>query len=263
MPLTNAAIVTHSPILIPEIGKLNQQILQKTVDSYNELARELQGNDIETIVIISPHGLIQSDRFTINVGPELQIDLSSFGFLGATKKFFSDLNFIDELKKTEGAEIQLISDPKVDYGASVPLYLLTTAMPDVKVVAINYAEELNLEEHLSLGKRLNQVIKNSSKRIAVIASGDLSHKLKKNSPAGYSPKGAKFDNKLIEFLNEPQTATANILNMDSKLIRDASQCGLKSIVVLLGTIDDRKYESEVMSYQTDLGVGYLMMNFKL
>lgn len=263
MPLLNAAIVTHSPILIPEIGKLNQQILQKTADSYAELARELQGNDIETMVIISPHGLIQSDKFTINIGPELQIDLSSFGFLGANKKFSSDLNFIESLKNTEGTEIQLISDSKLDYGASVPLHLLTSAMPDVKIVVINYAENLSLEEHLALGKRLNQVINNSAKRIAVIASGDLSHKLKKNSPTGYSPKGAKFDSKLIEFLNEPKTATGNILNIDSKLIQDASQCGLKSIVILLGALEDKNYESEVMSYQTDFGIGYLMMNFKL
>lgn len=263
MPLLNAAIVTHSPILIPEIGKLNQQLLQKTVDAYDKLAHELQGNDIETIVIISPHGLIQNDNFTINIGPELQIDLSSFGFLGTGRKFFSDLEFIDELKNTAGQEIQLISDPKVDYGASIPLYLLTAAMPDVKVVVINYAGELDLAEHLKLGQRLNQVITKSAKRIALIASGDLSHKLKKNSPTGYSPKGAKFDSKLIEFLNEPLTATKNILNLDTKLIKDASECGLKSITTLLGTLENYHYEPEVMSYQTDLGIGYLMMNFKL
>lgn len=263
MPLLNAAIVTHSPILIPEIGKLNQQILNKTVDAYTELARELQGNDIETIVIISPHGQIQANCFTINVGPELNIDLSSFGFLGTRKKFISDLNFIDELKNIEGAEIQLTSSPQLDYGASVPLYLLTEAMPDVKVVSISYAGELSLEDHIALGNRISQVINNSAKRIAVIASGDLSHKLKKNSPTGYSPKGAKFDNKLIEFLNDSKTAKENILNMDAKLIKDASECGLKSIMVLLGVLADKTYEPEVMAYQTDFGIGYLTMNFKL
>lgn len=263
MPLLNAAIVTHSPILIPEIGKLNQQILNKTVEAYAELARELQGNDIETIVIISPHGQIQANCFTINVGPELNIDLSSFGFLGTRKKFISDLGFIDELKNTEGAEIQLTSSPKLDYGASVPLYLLTEAMPDVKIVSINYAGELSLEDHIAFGHRINQAINNSPKRIAVIASGDLSHKLKKNSPTGYSPKGAKFDNKLIEFLNDPKTVKENILNMDAKLIKDVSECGLKSIVVLLGVLDDKTYEPEVMAYQTDFGIGYLTMNFKL
>jgi Uncharacterized conserved protein len=263
MPLLNAAIVTHSPILIPEIGKLNQQILSKTVEAYAELARELQGNDIETIVIISPHGQIQDNCFTINVGPELNIDLSSFGFLGTRKKFLSDLSFTHELKNTEGVEIQLTSSPKLDYGASVPLYLLTEAMPDVKIVSINYAGELSLEDHIAFGHRINQVINNCAKRIAVIASGDLSHKLKKNSPTGYSPKGAKFDNKLIEFLNDPKTAKANILNMDAKLIKDAGECGLKSIMVLLGVLDDKTYEPEVMAYQTDFGIGYLTMNFKL
>jgi len=263
MPLLNAAIVSHSPILIPEIGKLNQQILQKTVDSYQKLADELQGNDIETIVIISPHGQIQANCFTINIGPELNIDLSSFGFLGTTRKFISDLNFIDELKNTSGIEIQLTSSPKLDYGASIPLYLLTAAMPDVKVVSINYAGELSLEEHIALGNRISEVINKSAKRIAIIASGDLSHKLKKNSPTGYSPKGAKFDNKLIEFLNNPENVKENILNMDANLIKDASECGLKSIMTLLGTLQGKAYEPEILSYQTDFGIGYLTMNFKL
>lgn len=263
MPLLNAAIVSHSPILIPEIGKLNQQILQKTVDAYQKLASELVGNDIETIVIISPHGQVQPNCFTINVGPELHVDLSSFGFLGAKKKFISDLDFIDQLKNCEGVKIQLTSGPNLDYGASVPLHLLTVNMPDVKVVSLSYASQLSLEEHLALGDMINQVINNSAKRIAVIASGDLSHKLKKNSPTGYSPKGAKFDSKLIEFLNNPQTASENILKMDAKLIEDASECGLKSITVLLGVLTNKIYESEVMAYQTDFGIGYLTMNFKL
>lgn len=263
MPLLNAAIVSHSPILIPEIGKLNQRVLQKTVDAYQSLANELQGNDIETIIVISPHGQVQEDRFTINIGPELNIDLSGFGFLGTGRKFYSDLNLIDELKNTEGTEIQLISNPKLDYGTSVPLYLLTAGMPDVKIVSISYASGLSLEEHIALGNRINQVISNSAKRIAVIASGDLSHKLKKNSPTGYSPKGAKFDNKLIEFLNDSKTAKENILNMDAKLIADAGECGLRSIVILMGILNGRDYQPEVMAYQTDFGIGYLTMNFKL
>ncbi|MEI6835511.1 MAG: class III extradiol dioxygenase subunit B-like domain-containing protein [Candidatus Falkowbacteria bacterium] len=263
MPLLNAAICSHSPILIPEIGKLNYNILKKTADSYSEIARELQGNDIETIIIISPHGQIQSDRFTINVGPELAIDLSSFGFLGNTRKFLSDLEFIDELKKTEGPEIQLISEAKLDYGASVPLHLLTSAMPDVKIVVISYAGELDLANHFNLGYRISQVISGSAKRIALIASGDLSHRLKKTSPNGYSPKGSKFDNKLIELLNNPTDIKNNILSLDTKLIKDAGECGLKSIVTLLGALEDKVYTPEIMSYQTDFGIGYLMMNFKL
>lgn len=263
MPLLNAAIVPHSPILIPEIGKINQKVLQKTVDAYQDLAREIQGNDIETIIIISPHGQIQDNYFTINVGPELSIDLSSFGFLGNTRKLHTDLDLINNLKKTEGPEIQLLSQENLDYGASVPLHLLTKNLPDVKIVSLKYSNNLDLTNHWELGKRIKEVVQNSAKRIVIIASGDLSHRLKKNSPAGYSPKGAKFDNKLIEFLNDPQTIKKNILNIDLKLAEEAGQCGLKSITVLLGALEDSTYEPEVLAYQTDFGVGYLTMNFKL
>jgi aromatic ring-opening dioxygenase LigB subunit len=263
MPLLNAAIVSHSPILIPEIGKMNQQILNKTVEAYAKLASELQGNDIQTIVIISPHGQVQSNYFTINVGPELAIDLSSFGFLGTNRKFLSDLSFIDYLKNTDGPQIQLISDPRLDYGASVPLHLLAALMPDVKIVVISYASELGLEEHLALGQRISQTIEQSDKRIALIASGDLSHRLKKNSPNGYSPKGAKFDNKLIEFLNDKTNTKNNILSIDANLIKDAGECGLKSITTLLGALENRNYEPEILAYQTDFGIGYLTMRFNL
>ena len=263
MPLLNAAIVSHSPILIPEIGKINRQILSKTVEAYNELASQLQGNDIETIIIISPHGQTQDKHFTINVGPDLTINLSDFGYLGANRKFNSDLQIIDEIKQFSESEIQLISQEKMDYGCSVPLHLLTNNMPDVKIVSINYASELGLERHFDLGEHINKVIMNSAKRIAVIASGDLSHRLKKSSPNGYSPKGAKFDNKLIEYLNVPETVKQNILAMDAKLIKDASECGLKSIAVMLGSLNGLTYKPKMLAYQTELGIGYLTMDFKL
>ena len=263
MPLLNAAIVSHSPILIPEIGKINRQILNKTVDAYTELASQLQGNDIETIIIISPHGQVQDKRFTINVGPELAINLSEFGYLGAKRKFNSDLQIISELKDFSGPEIQLISHEKMDYGCSVPLHLLTNNMPDVKIVSISYAGELGLEDHFNLGEHLGKVVGNSAKRIAIIASGDLSHRLKKSSPNGYSPKGAKFDNKLIEYLNDPETVRKNILAMDAKLIKDANECGLKSISILLGALSNLEYKPKMLAYQTELGIGYLTMDFKL
>jgi AmmeMemoRadiSam system protein B len=197
------------------------------------------------------------------MGPELAINLSEFGYLGSGRKFTSDLEIIEEIKKFPDFEIQLTSQEKMDYGASVPLHLLTKNMPDVKIVSLSFAHDLSLEDHFKLGEYINKVIKNSAKRIALIASGDLSHRLKKTSPAGYSPKGAKFDNKLIEYLNDPETVKENVLNMDANLIKDASECGLKSIVILLGVLSGFVYKPKMLAYQTDLGIGYLTMDFKL
>jgi len=157
----------------------------------------------------------------------------------------------------------LISENILDHGSAIPLYLLKSAASDRKIIVVAPASSLSLNDQFNFGAKLATVIKASDKKIAVIASGDLSHRLKKKSPAGYSPKGAKFDNKLIEYLNEPATAAANILKMDAKLITDASECGLKALVILLGVLSEISWRAEVLAYQTDFGVGYLSFAFKI
>lgn len=264
MALINAVILPHSPLLIPEIGRTNYSFLAKTSESYNTVAEELKTNEIETILIISPHGLCQEKSYTLNVAPEMKIDLKNFGFIPLKTIFSGDSLLVDKIKNSLGSDfsLQLISENELDYGSAIPAYLLKNKVPNFKVFVLSPAVELSLEEHFQFGQKLQSILQTSDKKIAVISSSDLSHRLKKKSPGGYSPKGAKFDNKLIEYLADPETAAANILKMDSKLIEAAGECGLKPIVILLGILDGLKTESKILAYQTDFGVGYLSLNFK-
>jgi AmmeMemoRadiSam system protein B len=157
----------------------------------------------------------------------------------------------------------LISENSLDTGSAVPAYLLRAAVPNLKLLVISPAAAADLELQFKFGEKLSTVLEASDKHIAVIASGDLSHRLKKKSPGGYSPKGAKFDNKLIEYLSEPKTASDNILKMDTKLIADAGECGLKPLMMLLGLLHGHAWQGQVLAYQTDFGIGYLSMDFTL
>ena len=96
-----------------------------------------------------------------------------------------------------------------------------------------------------------------------IVSGNLSHRLKRKSPGGYSPRGSKFDNKIIEYLSEPETAIANLLKMDKRLVLDASECALRPLMIALGILENYYYEPDILAYQTDFGVGYLSLEFIL
>ena len=51
--------------------------------------------------------------------------------------------------------------------------------------------------------------------------------------------------------------------MDNKLIKDAGECGLKPIVILLGILEEIDNKSRILSYQTDFGIGYLSLEFEL
>jgi len=99
--------------------------------------------------------------------------------------------------------------------------------------------------------------------VAVVASGDLSHRLHKDSPGGYSPAGQDFDQTIIKLLNEKKVD--EIVSLDSKFVEEAGadQCGFRSLLILLGIIKSINYRSEQLSYESPFGIGYLVQNFEI
>lgn len=265
MSLSTAALLPHSPILIPEIGQANYKFLAKTVAAYDEVKATITSNEVQSLIIISPHSPADPDSFILNIAPEMLINLQDFGFIPAKTAFSGDALLADKISSSLRAEfpLRLTSENILDHGSAIPLYVMKSLQPTIKIVIVSPAETASLEEQFRFGQSLGQVIKENEKNIAVIASGDLSHRLKKTSPDGYSPKGAKFDNKLIEYLSESTRAKDNILKMDANLITGASECALKPITILLGILNDQPWQADILSYQTDFGIGYLSVNFKI
>ncbi|MGL5751253.1 MAG: hypothetical protein ACRCXT_12035 [Paraclostridium sp.] len=63
----------------------------------------------------------------------------------------------------------------------------------------------------------------------IIASGDLSHRLKEGGPYPYTPLGKEFDDKLISIL---QNGDLNeLFSIDKDLIQEAGECGLRSLYI--------------------------------
>jgi len=262
MAIVFSAIVPHPPILIPAIGKDNLKLLKATAGAYLKLEQDLYASQAETIIIISPHGHLQEQAFTINLSPEFTGGFAEFSDLTTKFNLNGDVGLAHKIKEQLETKIalQLSSDAKLDHGASVPLYLLTLHLPKIKIIPLYYAG-LDLAAHYNFGKIIKNELLKSDTRLAIIASGDLSHRLNKSAPAGYSPKGKKFDKKLTDYLLKKQTG--EILKFKPELIAEAGECGLKSIVILLGILEGIKCEPQLLSYESPFGVGYLVMNFKL
>lgn len=261
MKISFAALVPHSPLLIPEIAKDNYLLVAKTTAAYEKLTAELTASQPETIIVITPHAGNTGKNFSFNSANEFVTDFSELGFLATGRKFKSDLILLQTIKEKLRSDfpIQFLSSEKLDYASSIPLQILAKDLAQPKIVQLSYSSGTP-EEQFLFGKAIGKIIKEGSKNIAVIASGDLSHRLKRNSPAGYSPKGAKFDNKLIEYLNSEQPVE-NILKMDESIIKNAAECGLKSVLITLGILEgaETKIKTQGLAYQTELGIGYLTM----
>lgn len=265
MPIIASAFLPPSPLLIPEIGKQNTVILDKTLQAYKQIANYLQEAETDVIIIISPYGNMQSNNISLNIHPELKVSFQEFGLLSTLKTFKPALALADDLKKyLENSEnaIRLSSQSYLDYGSAVALKLLTDTLKNTKVLPLFPAINLDRNYHFEFGKKLGEYLHARSEKIAIIAVGDLSHRLKKNSPAGYSPKGARFDNRLIEYLNENDNSIEKIMAIDDKAANEVLEGALKQLSLLLGVVGE-DFEPEVLAYQNDFGVGYLSVNFNL
>jgi len=115
---------------------------------------------------------------------------------------------------------------------------------------------LNYEMHVKLGEAIKEACFSLDKRYAIIASGDLSHRLSYHAPAGFSPEAKEFDKKMIQLLKKKNIE--NILNLDTDLIENAAECGLRSFLIMLGVIKKMDYDFQVLSYEAPFGVGYLV-----
>ncbi len=265
MSLKAAHLLPHSPLLIPEIGKANHSFFEKTTQAYQKVAEELKQKEIEVLIILSPHASSDKKSFQINVSPEMEINLKDFGFIPSKASFQGEAVIADKIKESLEADfpIFLSSEATMDYGSAIPSYLLKGLGLNPKIIIISPASDLDKEEQLNFGLSLRRVIDNQDKKIAVLASGDLSHRLEKKSPGGYSAKANKFDNKIIEILSEEEETTEEILNLDEKLTAETAECALSPIITLLGVLNKNQFSSDILAYQREFGIGYLSVSFKI
>lgn len=262
MSLVFASIAPHPPIIIPEVGGLESKPVLNTVHALQMMEKDLYASKPDTIIVISPHGTILPEAFSINLADNYYGDLAQFNAPEVHLSFKGEAGLVHRIKEANETSlpINLITQPFLDHGIIVPLYFLAQNLKNVSLIPIGYCLK-DLETHFKFGQALKEQIQITNQRIAVIASGDLSHRLTEEAPAGYSPRGKEFDKKLVKLIKEKKIK--EILNLDPELIEEAGECGLRSLVILLGVLDNVQFQPEILSYEGPFGVGYLVADFKL
>jgi AmmeMemoRadiSam system protein B len=264
MPIVFTAITPHPPVLIPDIGKDHLEKVKKTEESMKRLEQDFYVSKAESIVIISPHGNVLEDAFTINLNADYKANFKDFGDFSLELSFRSDYMTIQEIRAADESNqespIVLTSNQEIDYGFSVPLYFLTQHAKNIPIIPITYSA-LDYESHYKFGQFLHRQLSKINKRFAVIASGDLSHTLTKEAPGGFQPEAEEFDKKIVEQISNKDFA--GIMKTDQKLAHKVGECGLRSIVTLGGLLEELNATPELFSYESPFGVGYAVANFKL
>jgi len=203
------------------------------------------------------------------LAPHPPILLPSIGSAQDRKKVKKTLEALSLLsKKFQKAKPDsiIISSPHPGWGFNVPLYFIAKNFKgEIKTYLMGLEEP---EFYFNEGKKAYYELKNNpssggqKSKVALIASGDMSHCLKEEGPYGFHPDGPKFDRALIESLKKKDIET--ILKLD-EIYPEAGECGLRSFSFLLGILEasGALWQPEILSYEGPFGVGYLVVNFQI
>ncbi len=263
MPILAGFIMPHPPIILPEVGKGEETKIQKTADSCREVSKRIKELRPDTIVITSPHSITYADYFHISPGKTAEGSMVKFGASQVNMKINYDEDFVKELEKqSQAAGIYAGTlgekTPLLDHGTLVPLKFIAEEYSDCKYVRIGLSG-MTVEEHYKFGMSIAETAEKMGKRIVFIASGDLSHKLLQSGPYGYSEEGVNFDKEITQAMS--QGDFLRFLTFEPDFSEKAAECGLRSFIIMAGTLDGKALDCELLSYQGTFGVGYAVASF--
>jgi AmmeMemoRadiSam system protein A/AmmeMemoRadiSam system protein B len=253
-----SGIAPHPPIMVPEVGGAAVVEVRNSIDAMAELTRRIIKSGAETVVLISPHAPLDARAFVAYHTPKLYGDFANFRAPDARIEFPLDEELLAAITKTaadEGYEVMDLADYDLDHGSAVPLYFLDRNGWRGRVVALGYSFLAN-EDHLKFGACIRKAADTLGRSVAFVASGDLSHRLKPEAPAGYNPAAYRFDEEVVDALRD--NSPNRIIDIDQDLRRTAGECGYRSMLVALGATKELTAACEVLNYEAPFGVGYLV-----
>lgn len=264
MAISKAFIVPHPPLIIPKVGLGQEAGIHKTFTSYHETAKEIEKQKPETIIIITPHGVTYSDYFHIASGDVIEGSMKEFGSsdvicVPCDVELSDKISSICEKADFPAGTLGNASN-NMDHGTYVPLYFINQYYRDYKIVCISISG-LPLREHYRLGMFINEAVNELGRNAIIIASGDLSHKLKEYGPYGYAKEGPALDRIMTEAMK-----TGNFLDfleIDEELRKRGAECGLGSFTIMSGVLHKKSLDINFLSYEGPFGVGYAVCIYQV
>ncbi|MDR1320806.1 MAG: AmmeMemoRadiSam system protein B [Gracilibacteraceae bacterium] len=262
MSILAAFAVPHPPLIVPEVGRGEERVIQKTIDAYHSVAQAVSRLAPETVIVVSPHATCYRDYIHISPGAGARGDFARFGVAEVAARAAYDEDFAGALAEAAAslpAGLEGETDPELDHGVLIPLYFLNAVYRAYKLVRVGISA-LPPSAHHALGRLIGDTAVKLDRRAVFIASGDLSHRLLASGPYGFHPSGPRFDAWAAE--NIRTGAVENFLNPDEDLCAEAAECGLRPLQVLTGVLDGLNFTSELLSYEGPFGVGYAVASFE-
>jgi len=257
----------HAPIVVPSIGSrargpasadgLREPDCAGTTQAMREAARALVAHEPQLIVLVSPHAPRHQQSFGLISARELRGSFARFGCPEVDLRFHGSAVAAEAIAKAArgyGLSTCDVPGDALDHGTLVPLFFVHEAgyRGPVVVVAPPFP---GLQTEVLFGEVLREAARSLKERWAVLASGDMSHRLTLDAPLGYDPRALHFDETFVEYVRAGDLRSA--IGIDPGLADTAAEDVIQSTAVAAGAIAFRARGLKVFSYESPFGVGYL------
>jgi AmmeMemoRadiSam system protein A len=253
----------HPPILLPSIGKGEEQKAALTLAGFDELNRLVSQWQPDAVLCLTPHGPMFENALCIMDFDPYIGGFQNFG-IQTDRQWPLNAALRDETSQAfHEAGISFVHlDPPaakryqtpafLDHGGAVPLTLMP-ALHDKPLLCLTPGF-LPRKTLYRAGALLLPVLEKSPRRVVVLASGDLAH----SHPGGaypYRPEGPVFDQQIEDAFRQGDRQA--LLDMPEDFTQKAAQCAMNPFILALGLLDGRDASFHVYSREAPYGVGYM------
>jgi aromatic ring-opening dioxygenase LigB subunit len=254
----SAVLMCHAPIVIPEIGAERATECADSTRTMAELADVLMSDGPDVLIVLSPHTPRLSHSFSWVDGPMLTGSFERFGFPELHAEFPNARSVAQSLERQcreEGVALEGTSSFSLDHGAMVPLEFMKRAGWSGDTLVIGFPYRPSHVDCRRLGRAIAQGAQASGQKWALLASGDMSHRLIPNAPAGFHPDAQSFDDHMVTSLTARDLNEAVLVDEDLRAL--AAEDVVDSLEIASAAINFDGSEVDLLSYEGPFGVGYM------
>lgn len=258
--ISAAALLCHAPIALPQVAGSRGDACADTTKAMREAAQAVVAADPGAVVVVSPHTPRLRRGFGLVAAPRVHGDFARFGAPEVAFDLDVDRALVAALADAAAARgvatAEVVLEDELDHGAAVPLAFLVEAGLRCPVVVVALPWEAAWDELVAFGRALADAAASRDGGVALVASGDCSHRLIPGAPAGFDPRAKSFDETLVE-----KVAAADwdgLFAVDEDLRDVAAEDVVDTLTIAAAATGFPTRDVRVLSYEGPFGVGYLV-----
>jgi len=251
-----AGLLPHAPIIVPAVAGSRAPAVAATTAAARQLAREVLAHDPEAMVITAPHGPRHPSAATVQTAASIAGSLGDFGAAEVAVSLPVDGELAAAFGEAgHGLDLPVhsVDVGDLEYSTVVPLSFLCEAGWDGPTVVVSLPYP-GSGDPVALGRALAAAAHGLGRHLLVLASGDMSHRLTRDAPAGFDPEGRRFDEQVAGLLRSGDLR--DLLALDPARVARAGEDCLDSLLFAAATFDFAPVGPRLLSYEGPFGVGY-------